>query len=148
MTGSSLESALKTLYKDKVCVRRNSWDDGIYVRPNDFRYNAPVYVDGGPERLFVPTIKDFLTMDWERVDGEPLPDRDDSNGIYRAVMYMFVTFKPARILGWYPDTRVYIDGSKIKMVFISDGAELTCDYIPAREDYLSNEWVPYVGTEK
>lgn len=144
MTGSNIEAALQVLYRDGTSVRRKAWDTGTYLKAPEYRFHSPVFVDNTGERIFTPTIKDFLVSDWESIQGADLtavePER---NGIYRGIMHAFVTGNPIAILGWYPSTRVFVEGTKLKIQYLENGVEQVADYIPTREDYLSKEWTPY-----
>ena len=144
MTGSSIEAALRALYDDGVSVRREAWDSNTYIKVPKYRFHSPMLVDNTGERIYVPKIRDFLVMDWKSLDGTDLTAiPTDKNGIYRGVMYAFVTGKPIAILGWYPSTKVFVEDTALKIQYLSNGVEQVADYIPAREDYLSTLWTPY-----
>ena len=145
MTGSSIEAALNVLYRDGTSVRRKAWDSSTYIKAPKYRFHSPVLVDSEGERIYVPKIKDFLVTDWESLAGTDLTKiPPEKNGIYRGIMYAFVTGKPIAILGWYPSTKVFVEDTALKIQYLANGVEQVTDYIPTREDYLSKEWTPYM----
>ena len=158
MVRPTIEVAMRTLYGDKVPVRRHHWDSGLQVVLPEFEDDVPELLLPEDARvIFAPTRDDILMEDWERVDGKPFTRDNSPGGLYRAMLYLHATGNPVRALDWAPASYVRLtssfDGSMI-IHFEEEGAESETQYIPTRWDYLTELWTVYrkggrdVGTGK
>lgn len=147
MVRPTIEVAMRTLYGEKVSVRRKMWDSEVRLVLPDFKDDSPeLLLPEGTRVIFTPTRDDLLMEDWERVDGKPFTTDNSPGGFFRAMMYLYATGNPVRVYDWASGSYVRVPSSMDESVMIhfeEEGAESEAQYIPTRWDYLTELWTIY-----
>ena len=147
MVRPTIEVAMRTLYVENASVRRKVWEPGVYAVLPDFKDDSPeLRLPDDTRVIFTPTRDDTLMEDWERVDGKPFTTDNSPGGFFRAMMYLYATGNPVRVMDWSSESCVRVPSSMNESVMIhfeEEGAESEAQYIPTRWDYLTELWTIY-----